>query len=230
MHATTEDRVVAYVDVVGWGNAFATIGHDALVKAAREIADHKAAFSPTQKAKVSAWEKSMAASYEMTVLGGYHEINFSFVSDSFVVSAPKANLRGLLTLIKWACIRLLEGHGFLTRGGISVGRFTHDMEHDIAVGKPLVEAVEIEKYTSMPRITLSPEARQLTNAEDFAKLIYFDGEQTVLNISNGSESWLEECNKRIVTALASGLDERKIKKWKYLAEHLPKMAEAHRAA
>ena len=230
MQATAEERVVAYVDVVGWRHAFDTIGHDALVKVAREIADHKAAFSPSQKAKIRAWEESMTANNGMTVQGGYHEISFSFVSDSLVISAAKANLRGLLTVTKWACMRLLGDHGFPTRGGIAVGRFTHDMEHDIAIGRPLVEAVQIEEQTSMPRVALSADALKLTSEGDYAKLVYFDGEQHVLNISNGSDAWLEECSKRIGAALASGLDERKVEKWKYLSKHLLQMAAAHRAA
>lgn len=230
MQLIIEERAVAYIDVIGWGHAFDTIGHDALVQVARTIADHKAVFSPSQKAKILAWEKSMATSHGMTVQGGYHEINFSFVSDSLIVSAPKANLRGLLTVAKWACMRLLGDHGFPTRGGIAVGRFSHDMEHDIAIGKPLVEAVEIEKHTSMPRVTLSADAYKFADGEDFRNLIYFDGEQHVLNISNGSDAWFCECNKRIVAALAAGLDERKAEKWMYLSEHLPKMAAAHRVA
>ena len=230
MHSTSEERVVAYVDVVGWRRAFDTIGHDALVEVAREIADHKAAFSPTQKAKMRAWEQTMDASHGMHAQGGYHEINFSFVSDSLVVSAPSANLRGLLNVTKWACMRLLGDHGFPTRGGIAVGRFTHDMEHDIAIGKPLVEAVQIEEKTNMPRVTLSAGALQLAGGDNFNGLIYHDGEQSILNISNGSDAWLAQCNERIAAALASGLDERKVKKWEYLAVQLPKMAAERRAA
>ncbi len=224
MDITSEERIVAYVDVIGWSEAFDTIGHDALVTVARSIADHKAKFSPSLKADISTWDKSMNANHDIIIQKGYYGINFSFVSDNFVVSAPKEYLKDLLSVTKWACMCLLVDHGFPTRGGITFGIFTHDMEHDIAIGKPLVEAVDIEKHTHMPRVTLSDTVRQLVDCNGLSELIYFDGEKWVLNIANVSDVWLSESRRRIKTALASGLDESKAEKWNYLAEHLPKMA------
>lgn len=219
--STVSERAVGFVDIVGWKDAFKTIGHEGLLKVAINIAKHKKQFSPEKKAEMAAWDKS----HSMDVLGKYYEINFSFISDCFVVSAPTENLEGLLNVIKWDCMCLIADHGFLTRGGISMGPFTHDTENDIALGLPLNEVVDLEKDTNMPRIQLSNNIVRIANHISHPGLVYNDGEYEVLNIANKSKDWLYLAMGKIDKVLASSLDEHRKLKWHYLREHLPKMSE-----
>jgi hypothetical protein len=54
--------------------------------------------------------------------------------------------------------------GVLFRGGISVGRLIHDDK--IIAGEALVKAVELEKYTKLPRIELAQEVIELLDEKD----------------------------------------------------------------
>ena len=225
MHQNPSIRVVSFVDILGWKSAFDTIGHEGLVEIATQIYKHKASFSPKQKQKIIALENQLKKQYGITQNNSkYHDISFSFVSDCFVISASLNNLDNLFNVTKWACMTLLGDHGLLTRGGITMGKFTHDMAKDIAVGKPLNDAVAIEHTTKMPRIVVESKvlalAKQLSN---YDQVLYDDGECSILNIANVSVDWLTEAQNQIDKALGSSLGTYEKCKWKYIAEHLPRM-------
>jgi hypothetical protein len=226
MHPNTSIRVVAYVDILGWKDAFNTIGHDGLVEIANKIYEHKAAFSQEKKDESRKLEIQLEKQHGIPQNNRkYYDINFSFFSDCFAISSSPDNLENLFTVTKWACIRLLGDHGLLTRGGITMGEFTHDMAHDITVGKPLNDAAKIETSTKMPRIMVVNEVVTLAKqSSTYQKLIYDDGECSVLNIANDvQEDWLFASEKQIAKALNSELGAYEKCKWKYISEHLPRM-------
>ncbi len=215
-------RIVAFIDIVGWKRAFDTIGHEGLVKIATQISKHKAAFSPDRKEKIREYDNNMGN--KLGIPQDYYDICFSFVSDCFVISALPTHLHRLLSVTKWDCMELLQMHGLLTRGGITMGEFTHDMSNDIAIGRPLSKAVSIEQSTKMPRIVVESEVVELAKqSSDCEQFIYYDGECSILNIANVSEDWLVLSKKQIDNALNSDLGAYEKCKWKYIAEHLPRM-------
>jgi hypothetical protein len=227
MHLNTATRVVAFVDIIGWKSAFdnPAIGHEGLVKIATWISKHSKQFSLEKKKELREWDKNHIGK-QLVIGRDYYDISFSFLSDSFIISASPNHLHSLFGVIQWDCMQLLQMHGLLTRGGITMGEFTHDMSNDIVIGIPLNEAVAIERSTKMPRIVVESEvvklAKQSLNCEQF---IYYDGECSVLNITNRSttEVWLRESKEQIDTALNSDLSAYKKCKWKYISEHLPRM-------
>jgi len=216
---TSPTRVVAFVDIIGWKSAFQSIGHDGLVEIATEISKHKSSFSPEQKKKMKEFEIQQGIMQEDNYWK-YQDISFSFISDCFVISASPNNVDTLMGVTKWACMTLFHQYGLLTRGGITMGKFTHDMTNDIAIGIPLNEAVKIEQSTKMPRIVVNDNVKQLPELD---QLIYFDGEYTILNIANASLYWLIDAQKRIDDNLNSNLGAYEKCKWKYISEHLPRM-------
>ncbi len=226
MNQNTSIRIVAYVDILGWKHAFDTIGHKGLVDIATKISVQKATFSPKQKKISKEFENQLEKQHGIPQNNGrYHDICFSFFSDCFAISASPDNLDNLFNVTKWACIRLLGDDGLLTRGGITIGEFTHDMSNDITVGIPLNCAVDIEKSTKMPRIRVADEVVVLAKKSPaYEQLIYDDGECSVLNIANDvQEDWLSVSEKQIAKALNSELGAYEKCKWKYISEHLPRM-------
>jgi hypothetical protein len=226
MNPNTSVRIVAYVDILGWKHAFNTIGHEGLVEIATKISEQKATFSPKQKDISREFEAQLETQHSIPQNNRkYYDISFSFFSDCFAISSSPDNLDNLFNVTKWACIRLLGDHGLLTRGGITMGEFTHDMAHDITVGIPLNNAVDIEKSTKMPRIKVADEVVELAKkSPTYEQLIYDDGECRVLNIANDAqEDWLQASEKQIAKALNSELGAYEKCKWKYISEHLPRM-------
>jgi len=222
MNPSITIRIVAYIDIVGWKRSFDTIGHEGLVRIATKISKHKAAFSIDQKKKIREYENQMGG--QLSIPQDYYDICFSFVSDNFVISASPTHLHRLLSVTKWDCMELLQMHGLLTRGSINMGEFTHDMSNDIAIGRPLNKAVSIEQSTKMPRIVVDSEVVELAKKSfDCEQLIYYDGECDILNIANKSEDWLVSSKKQIDAVLNSDLGAYEKCKWKYIAEHLPRM-------
>ena len=215
-------RIVAFIDIVGWKRSFDTVGHEGLVKIATKISKHKAAFSIDQKKKIMEYENQMGG--QLSIAQDYYDICFSFVSDSFIISALPKHLHKLLSVTKWDCMELLQMHGLLTRGSITIGEFTHDMSNDIAIGRPLNKAVSIEHSTKMPRIVVHSEVGALAKKSfDCEQLIYYDGECDILNIANKSADWLVSSKKQIDAALNSDLGAYEKCKWRYISEHLPRM-------
>lgn len=157
----------------------------------------------------------------------YHDIAFSFVSDCFVVSSSPEHVENLMNVSRWACMTLLGNHGFLTRGGVCMGLTTHDEAQDIVVGKPLSDAVALEKCTAMPRIELSDVVVGcLRDHEggDADRLAFFDGEKHILNIAGVGTDWLNVAEEQVFQGLALAPCDKARAKWLYMQQQLPKMS------
>lgn len=228
MNTKSKDRVVAFIDVLGWTTAFETEGHDQLVRVASALAETRQNFSPARKEKMKALAQKIEQTHGVAQVenDSYYDLQFSFVSDCFVVSVSPMHLKTLLDVTQWACVQLLGDFGFLTRGAITVGRFTHNAAADIAVGAPLCKAVQLEKETRFPRIEITPAVLDIARAQSLSShRLYHDGYRTVLNIAAGAgDDWLTEFN----LCIQKNLDTIKVDKhkdnWRYMAERLSKMA------
>jgi hypothetical protein len=226
-----QTRVVAFIDVIGWSNAFddPRLGHDKLVEVARSIAEYRKMFSPEQKARILEFAEKLEhdTGRAQDPNSAYHDIAFSFVSDCFVVSSSPEQVGNLMNVSRWACMTLLGNHGFLTRGGVCMGVTTHDEAQDIVVGKPLSDAVALEKSTAMPRIELSNvvvDCLRDYEGADADRFVFFDGEKQILNIAGVGADWLNVAKEEVVQGLKLAPCEKARAKWLYMQQQLPRMS------
>ena len=87
-----------------------------------------------------------------------NDFQFSFVSDSIIISAPSENDNCLYFAFVMAEYMIIElsYYGLMVRGGISVGDMIH--EDDIAFGPALNDAVNLEQNIAIyPRVIFSDE-------------------------------------------------------------------------
>ena len=222
-----EDRIIAFVDVIGWRSALKCKGHIWLVQVARSISKHKQQFSSVQEDQIRTCfeELEKKSGLMQPKHEEYNDIKFSFVSDSFIISSSVWNVYSLFNVTRWACMTLLCDYGFLTRGGIAKGLVTHDTERDIIVGQPLVDAVHIEKTTSRPRIEISKSVLDFVYGknDEAEKLIYYDGEKNILNICESGDDWIFACEQQIDTGLRDAPEGKSKNKWCYMKCHLKPM-------
>jgi hypothetical protein len=150
-----EDRVVAFVDILGWSEACrksAIPGKKDLIeklkKAASDIKDYAKKFSPETKSVMS--QAPGISDYSKSI---HSSIEFSFFSDCFAVSAPSGNGKYIFDIVRWASDFLLN-QGFLARGTITLGLLHHF--DNIIFGPALVDAVKCEKSAKFPRILCMP--------------------------------------------------------------------------
>lgn len=139
-----EERVVAYVDILGW-SAACQIESQQLVKVIQIIADYSKNFSSILKDKIKAGPGAVINQEHMG-------IEFGMFSDNFAVSMPAASGYRIFDILSWACHPLLC-QSFLTRGGITVGKLHHT--ENVIFGPALIEAHELEQGAVYPRLVCS---------------------------------------------------------------------------
>lgn len=163
----------------------------------------------------------------------YRELEFVFISDSFIISIPTTVERSLEVLIV-SCLLLQQffikaKRPILLRGGISKGEFYHFKE--ITFGPALVDAYLLEKNKSIyPRIVID-EALQVpelcTGKDNFARVccsVDQDGQQYIDYLKMIVAFQKEDCGDllRIRDFISNGVrifahDERTLDKYKWLA-------------
>lgn len=115
--------------------------------------------------------------------GELSDLKFNCISDTIVISIPKANPRSLEILI-FAVDTIIDNfircRKLLIRGAISEGDFYSD-ENNYLFGKALVKAYEYERSLSIfPRVIIMPEliekylSKSKTSLEDMKFLISYD--------------------------------------------------------
>jgi hypothetical protein len=140
-----EDRVLAFVDVLGWKNLL------------DESVCHAGVFHLIRSACSTMRLPSLLTGDHDVDAGAVHAAHFS---DTFVLSAApgdEAAIVFLLGYVRSLCSVLLKA-GHYTRGAIVCGALFH--EHDVIFGPALVEAHCLEKKEAKyPRILVTPAAR-----------------------------------------------------------------------
>jgi hypothetical protein len=132
------DRVVAFIDILGFG---------ILVKQLKDNEDlHQRLYSALRanhRIKVS-------SKLEQTV---QNELEISVFSDSIAISGDESNHRGVI----WTALHLqsdLLAMGVLARGGISVGPTVH--QDELLYGEGMLDAYYLESKTAIfPRIVVA---------------------------------------------------------------------------
>ena len=141
-----EQRVIAYVDILGWKEACKTES-DKLTAATRAIDDTAIRYCRFNKDKVRNIDNIV-----MNPI--YEECQFGAFSDNFAVSMPAKSGYRIIDAAAEVCRKLLH-IGFLTRGGITIGKLHH--VDNVIFGPALVDAVQLEKEATYPRLVCSPE-------------------------------------------------------------------------
>lgn len=134
------DRIVAFIDILGFTTLIQRLGnddglHSRLLSALQKIGRYKQFAGNPQCAQKN--------------------LEVSVFSDSIVISSVPQHLFEVI----WSCLGLqsqLLAIGILTRGGISIGRTFH--EKDILYGEGMIKAYRLESGSAIyPRIVVDPE-------------------------------------------------------------------------
>jgi hypothetical protein len=142
-----EQRLVAYIDILGWSEACKTESVR-LADAAKIIHDAANDYSTHTKAAIE--RISREAKGETNPM--YMAVQAGAFSDNYVLSMPAAFGLRILSSASALCIKLLQ-LGFLTRGGVTIGSVHH---HDnVIFGPALIEAVALEREAHYPRLLCS---------------------------------------------------------------------------
>lgn len=137
--ASYTNRVLAFVDILGWSESTKNLEPMQLAKVLLE-------FESVRSSSVQARSLFGDANYD---------IKISFFSDTFLVSCPADNtplMYNLLQKVSQLCRTLLCEHEMLTRGVITQGHLAHS--EYVAYGPALSSAADLEKTDCHPRITI----------------------------------------------------------------------------
>ena len=135
-----EDRIVAFVDILGFRSLVGRLQSDP--KLHRQL---HGALSAIKSFKSIAGDPQTAQK----------ELEASVFSDSIVISGATSELHAVI----WTCLGLqtrLLAFGVLTRGGISRGP-THHKE-DVLFGEGMIKAYDLESKAAIyPRVVVDPQ-------------------------------------------------------------------------
>lgn len=136
-----EDKLVIFIDILGFKeNIQKSVTDTKLYKKIKTTMTH--IFNEKKENDKHFNAEYIDAFYQMSIF-----------SDSIIYSAPLKNDNTVyyaLVMAEYMQREILD-FGFLTRGGISIGKMYHDKE--IAFGPALIEAVEIEQKVALyPRV------------------------------------------------------------------------------
>lgn len=145
-HKIYEQRVIAFVDILGWSEA-CKIESSKLTAAAQAIQNAANDFSLTTKTEIKRLPN-------IKINPMYLKVQVGAFSDSFTVSMPTDYGCRIISGVAEVCRNLLH-LGFLTRGAITVGDLYH--VDNMIFGPALIEAVGLEKEAVYLRLVCSPE-------------------------------------------------------------------------
>jgi hypothetical protein len=143
-----EKRVIAFFDIMGFKElVYNNCNDDILI---REILNWPKKYFEDKQKKGNAEERN---------------INFSFMSDSIIISFKEDELHGVFNLFN-DVLSIIIGYinkSIICRGSIVVGEMIH--EKDLLFGPDFCRAVELEKQASYPRILVDGTVLQI--GEDY---------------------------------------------------------------
>jgi len=213
-----EKRIIAFADILGWRNAIKDSECESLKDIVTSIEDYANKFSPQLKDIIEGTDGICS-----TLVKEYSGIEFSFFSDSFVVSAPIDYAKNVFKILAFANDILLRKK-LLVRGSVTIGDLCHRQRR--IFGPALVEAVEMEENEVMyPRFLCSDKlVAHLDNKGYKDEVVLEDFPQSwVVNIACGSPIACDELMAIVRSELALDKSERIMRKWRYTQEMLPIM-------
>jgi len=145
-----QQRLLLYVDILGWSAAVSNNGEDPrLLKAVELIHAHAAARN--ERVRQDYIARAEEEGIELSPM--YLEVQFGAFSDHFVYSLPVEFGLRIVTTASKLVVDLLR-LGWLTRGAIVLGPLHHI--DNVIFGPALLEAVEMEERQAVyPRILVS---------------------------------------------------------------------------
>jgi hypothetical protein len=148
-----ENRLLAYVDVLGWKTACADYSNlDRIERALAVIHNYSKSYSQSHRKKLLAIPQHIGTPNPL-----FLKVQFAAFSDHFVFSKP-ADFGGRIFSVQDVCLELLK-LGFLTRGAIVLGDL-HHLDNEI-FGPALIDAVRIEETEAIfPRIIVADDVVQ----------------------------------------------------------------------
>jgi len=219
--ASYEQRIVGFVDVLGWSAACKNPSNfGTQLATVKKIADYAQKFSPAIKGVL----RSLVGASDIAVTH-HASVEFSYFSDNFAVSAPIAEAETLLDILAWASHEILHA-GFLSRGGIALGALHHDPK--MIFGPALIEAVDLEKEAIYPRLLCGEQVRSFLDKQVYKdRMVLSDEDNMIVNIARGSEHALADLLKIVERELAAvPTCSKEWRKWRYLQRALPRMYQA----
>lgn len=138
-----EQRVLAYVDILGWSEA-CKMESERLAAAAQ-------VFHAVAGYRSAGVKKQLQRDPNIRVNPMYLQVQAAAFSDNFVLSMPADYGARIFSVVE-VCRRLLK-LGFATRGGVTIGPVHH--LDNVVFGPALTEAVELEKQANFPRLLCS---------------------------------------------------------------------------
>ena len=149
-HQEYEDRLVAFIDVLGFSDMVSSTATDA-----RKLRHLTAALVSLYE-RIWMWEAD----------GSYSSFAFTQFSDSIVISslAGTADSFEMLQQLLLGVMELVDSYDILVRGGIARGQLIHDRV--MVVGPAMVEAYHLEcKEAIYPRIIIAKELKKQIEAD-----------------------------------------------------------------
>ena len=149
-HQQYEDRLVAFIDILGFKELVGDTATD--VKKLR----HLTAALKDLYDRIWLWEAD----------GSYSSFAFTQFSDSIVISslAGTADSFEMLQQLLLGLMELVDSYDILVRGGITRGLLIHDRV--MVVGPAMVEAYNLEsKVAKYPRIIIAKELKEQIEAD-----------------------------------------------------------------
>jgi hypothetical protein len=144
-HKIYEQRVIAFVDILGWKDACKTESVR-LKDAAEAIYNAAKGYNVTTKEEIKRLPNIIPNPI-------YLKVQVGAFSDNFAISMPANFGYRIIDGAAEVCRKLLL-LGFLTRGGITVGDVYHI--DNMIFGPALIEAVSLEREAVYPRLVCSP--------------------------------------------------------------------------
>jgi len=228
-----EQRIVAYVDILGWSEACKEES-EKLTAASQAIHDIANIYCRFFKAKM----RSDPNIKKMNPI--YEAVQFGAFSDNFAVSMPAKSGYRIIEAAAEVCRKLLH-IGILTRGGITIGKLHH--VDNVIFGPALIEAVRLEKEAVYPRLVCSLElvdhlealhsgcqgdpiimdhlGRKIANL--FERVGFLDTGQPTNKRQIYDIEGIEKIIEEEIQLHAKNRSEKLAKKWRYMRDVLPTM-------
>lgn len=149
-HQEYEDRLVAFIDVLGFSEMVAVTATDI-----RKLRHLTAALKGLYD-KIWLWEAD----------GSFSSFAFTQFSDSIVISslAGTADSFEMLQQLLLGVMELVDSYDVLVRGGIARGQLIHDRV--MVVGPAMIEAYHLEsKDAKYPRIIIAKDLKEQIEAD-----------------------------------------------------------------
>ena len=226
-----ENRLTAYLDIIGWSDAIHTQTATTLYEVLRPIIE-RGDFNSQQN------RDALISKYGEKINPLILEVQFGFFSDCFVLSMPLSMGGRIYDVISEISIKLLH-QGFSVRGGITIGDLYH--LDQVIFGPALIEAHKIESEQAIvPRVIVDSKAISATGIDKQHALIKDSSDTWVIDIFPIKAVWndMKDIVKQFydpdliiniisIQLSATAKNPKDNHKWKYLASLSAKCLEKY---